>query len=120
MTETRSAVFPLASALSEVKQIDGKRFAAIAQHGTLRLLCSRPLPPNQQSPHEQDELYVVVQGNGVLFHDGKRDPFTAGDAMFVAAGVDHRFEDFTEDLIIWVIFYGPNGGEGGGLAHPAT
>jgi len=31
--------------------------------------------------------------------------------MFVAAGVEHHFEDFTEDLAIWVIFYGPPGGE---------
>ena len=110
--ETRSAVFPLAAARSDVKLVNGKRYAPVAEHGTLRLLCSLPLPPNEQSPHEQDELYVVVQGRGVLFHDGKRDPFSAGDAMFIAAGVDHRFEDFTEDLTVWVIFYGSKGGEG--------
>ena len=109
--ETRSAVFPLSGARSDVKLVDGKRFATVAEHGSLRLLCALPLPPNEQSPHEQDELYVVVQGSGVLFHDGKRDPFSAGDAMFIAAGVDHRFEDFTEDLTVWVIFYGSKGGE---------
>ena len=109
--EARSAVFPLARARSDVKQVNGKRFASVAQHGSLRLLCSLPMPPNEQAPHEQDELYVVVQGSGVLFHDGQRDPFSAGDAMFVAAGVDHRFEDFTEDLAVWVVFYGPKGGE---------
>jgi mannose-6-phosphate isomerase-like protein (cupin superfamily) len=53
----------------------------------------------------------VVQGSGVLFHDGKRDPFSAGDTMFVSAGVEHRFEDFTEDLTVWVVFYGVKGGE---------
>ena len=109
--ESQSVVFPIARARNEVQLVNGKRFAAVAEHGTLRLLCSRPLPPNEQSPHEQDELYVVVQGNGVPFHDGKRDPFSTGDAMFIAAGVDHRFEDFTEDLAVWVIFYGPTGGE---------
>ena len=109
--ESRSAVFPLAAARSDVKLINGKRFASVAEHGTLRLLCSQPLPPNEQSPHDQDELYVVVQGSGVLFHDGKRDPFSPGDAMFVAAGVEHRFEDFTEDFTVWVIFYGSKGGE---------
>lgn len=108
---TRSAVFPLAAARGDVRLIHGKRFASVAEHGSLRLLCSEPLPPNEQSPHEQDELYVVVQGSGVLFHDGRRDPFSAGDAMFIAAGVDHRFEDFTEDLTVWVAFYGPKGGE---------
>jgi hypothetical protein len=48
---------------------------------------------------------------GVLFHDGRRDRFEAGDLMFVAAGTEHRFEDFSEDLAVWVIFYGPPGGE---------
>jgi mannose-6-phosphate isomerase-like protein (cupin superfamily) len=109
--EARSAVFPLAGARSAVKLVNGTRFASVAEHGTLRLLCSRPLPPNEQSPHEQDELYVVVRGSGVLFHDGKRDPFSAGDLMFIGAGVEHQFEDFTEDLTVWVIFYGPKGGE---------
>ena len=27
------------------------------------------------------------------------------------AGVEHRFEEFTEDLLVWVVFYGPEGGE---------
>jgi hypothetical protein len=31
--------------------------------------------------------------------------------MFVAAGTEHYFEDFTEDLAVWVVFYGPDGGE---------
>jgi len=77
----------------------------------VRLLLSFPLNPNRQAPHAQDEIYVVAQGSGILFHDGKRDHFETGDVMFVAAGVEHHFEDFTEDLAIWVIFYGPPGGE---------
>ena len=34
-----------------------------------------------------------------------------GDLLFVPAGVVHRFEEFTDDLAVWVIFYGPEGGE---------
>jgi hypothetical protein len=29
----------------------------------------------------------------------------------VPAGVVHRFEDFSDDLAVWVVFYGPEGGE---------
>jgi mannose-6-phosphate isomerase-like protein (cupin superfamily) len=58
-----------------------------------------------------EEVYVIIRGRGVLFHDGARDPFEAGDLLFVAAGTEHRFEDFTEDLAVWVVFYGPPGGE---------
>jgi len=81
------------------------------QRGSLKLKLSMPVPPNVQSPHEQDELYVIMQGHGVLFHDGKRDPVAAGDAIFIAAGTEHHFESFSKDLAVWVIFYGPIGGE---------
>jgi len=67
--------------------------------------------PNEQVPHFQDEVYVIVRGRGVLCHDGERDPFEAGDLLFVAAGTQHCFEDFTGDLAVWVLFYGPPGGE---------
>jgi hypothetical protein len=33
--------------------------------------------------------------------------------LFVPAGAEHRFEDFTDDLTVWVVFYGPEGGEAG-------
>jgi hypothetical protein len=31
--------------------------------------------------------------------------------LFVGAGVEHRFEEFSDDLAVWVFFYGPEGGE---------
>lgn len=70
-----------------------------------------PLRPSQQTPHVQDEIYFVVCGRGVLFHDGKRDPFEAGDLLFVAAGTEHQFENISEDFAVWRVFYGPDGGE---------
>jgi mannose-6-phosphate isomerase-like protein (cupin superfamily) len=52
-----------------------------------------------------------VQGRGSFASGGERQPFGPGDVLFVAAGVEHRFEDFTDDLTVWVVFYGPEGGE---------
>jgi mannose-6-phosphate isomerase-like protein (cupin superfamily) len=37
--------------------------------------------------------------------------FTAGDVLFVPAGEEHRFERFSDDLILWAVFWGPEGGE---------
>jgi len=37
--------------------------------------------------------------------------FLAGDVLFVAAGVEHRFSNFSEGFATWVFFYGPTGGE---------
>lgn len=85
-------------------------------HSAIMQACHRvsaalPVPPNEQTPHSQDEIYVICRGQGVLFHDGKRDPFESDDLLFVAAGVEHRLEDFTEDLAMWRVFYGVSGGE---------
>jgi quercetin dioxygenase-like cupin family protein len=41
-----------------------------------------------------------------------RRPFAPGDVIFVEAGVVHRFEDFSPDFTTWVVFWGPEGGEG--------
>jgi hypothetical protein len=49
--------------------------------------------------------------SGVLVHDGERTPFVQGDILFVAAGVEHHYEDFSADLALWRIFYGADGGE---------
>jgi mannose-6-phosphate isomerase-like protein (cupin superfamily) len=107
----RSRVIHLRDAQARIPGPAGEHFTTVLQRGTIRLLLSFPLNPNRQVPHAQDEIYVVIRGRGALLHDGKRDPFEPGDVMFVAAGVEHHFEDFTEDLAIWVIFYGSPGGE---------
>ena len=85
--------------------------ATAFRHGTLDVKLAVPARPNVQAPHAQDEAYVVVRGRGVLFHDGRRDPFEPGDFLFVAAGIEHHFEDFGDDLLVWRVFYGADGGE---------
>lgn len=89
----------------------GERSLRVWQRGTLDVAFALPVPPNEQAPHTQDEIYVIVRGRGVLFHDGKRDPFDSGDILFVAAGIEHRFQDVTADLALWRVFYGPQGGD---------
>jgi mannose-6-phosphate isomerase-like protein (cupin superfamily) len=42
----------------------------------------------------------------------ERVKFVSGDLLFVPAGETHRFEEFSDDFAAWVIFYGPEGGEG--------
>jgi mannose-6-phosphate isomerase-like protein (cupin superfamily) len=107
----RSRVIHLAEAQGRIPGPPGGHSVSLLQRGTLNLKLSLPVVPNTQDPHTQDEVYVVIRGRGVLFHDGQRDAFEAGDAMFVAAGTEHRFEDFSADLTVWVAFFGPVGGE---------
>lgn len=108
---TRSGVLSFEHVKAKVPGPPGLHYANAFERGSLRVLLSLPVAANKQSPHEQDEIYLVVAGSGVLYHDGKRDRFARGDVMFIAAGTDHRFEDFTDDLTVWVVFFGPKGGE---------
>ncbi len=107
----RSCVIRLARAQARIPGPAGEHSVSVLQRGTLDVKLSLPTPPNQQTPHAQDEVYVVIRGRGILLHNGERDPFESGDLLFVAAGTEHRFEDFSEDLAVWVVFYGPRGGE---------
>ena len=108
----RSGIIRFAQTLQGIPGPNDERSLSVLRRGTLDLkLSARPLRPNRQTTHAQDEIYVIVHGRGVLFHDGKRDAFEPGDCLFVAAGTDHHFEDFSDDLAVWVIFYGPDGGE---------
>ena len=97
----RSGVIRLSDAQRDIPGPNGERSVLVLKRGSLDVKLSLPLPPNEQTPHVQDEIYVVMRGRGVLVHDGKRDPFGSGDLLFVAAGVEHHYEDFTNDLARW-------------------
>jgi mannose-6-phosphate isomerase-like protein (cupin superfamily) len=89
----------------------GERFAKALEHGSLVVEIYAPRGRDPQRPHTRDELYVVVEGRGHFVNGDERHAFAPGDVLFVPAGVAHRFEDFTDDLVVWVVFYGPEGGE---------
>ena len=59
--------------------------------------------PDRQQPHEDDEVYVVLEGTGVLEVEGKDVPVKEGDAVFVEAGAEHRFTAY-EHLSVLVLF----------------
>ena len=59
--------------------------------------------PDRQQPHEDDEVYVVLEGRGTLEVDGQEVDLEEGQAMFVAAGAEHRFTGY-ESLSLLVIF----------------
>ena len=89
----------------------GERFAEVLEHGSMEVEIYAPRGTDPQTPHTRDEVYVVVSGNGTFVNGQGRHPFGPGDVLFVPAAVEHRFEDFTDDLVVWVVFYGPVGGE---------
>ena len=101
----------LAEAAAMVPAPDGKRSAAVFEHGTLQVKLYAPRGTDAQQPHTRDEAYVVARGSGWFVNGSHRHPFAPHDVLFVKAGVGHRFEAFTDDFLVWVFFYGPEGGE---------
>lgn len=103
-------MFSLEDALAELPE-QGRRFAYPIKHGSMRTGLYAPRGEDDQAPHEQDELYIVASGTGTFVKNGEKRPFKPGDAIFVEAHAFHHFEDFSEDFVTWVIFWGPKGGE---------
>jgi mannose-6-phosphate isomerase-like protein (cupin superfamily) len=59
--------------------------------------------PDRQQPHEDDEVYIVLEGHGVLDVEGAKVDLREGHALFVPAGAKHQFSGY-EELSLLVIF----------------
>jgi mannose-6-phosphate isomerase-like protein (cupin superfamily) len=63
--------------------------------------------PDRQSPHEDDEVYLVLEGRGTLQVEDEQIPVEEGKAVFVPAGAEHQFTGY-EGLSVLVIFRRPD------------
>ncbi len=108
---TNDRLVTLADALGRLQDAPDA-FATVLRQGSLQVGLYAPSGVDPQTPHTRDELYVVMRGAGWFVNGDVREPFGPGDILHVPAGVEHRFEEFTDDFATWVVFYGPEGGEG--------
>jgi len=90
---------------------DDPQFVILRERGSLTVELYRPLEVDLQQPHSRDECYVIVEGTGIFEMGDETVTFGPGDFLFVPAGMPHRFRDFGESMMTWVMFYGPEGGE---------
>ena len=101
----------ISQGLGRLPGSQGERYVELFTHGTLAVELYAPRGDDPQTPHTRDEVYVVAQGSGYFRNGSERHRFGPGDVLFVPAEVQHRFEEFSDDLAVWVFFYGPEGGE---------
>jgi mannose-6-phosphate isomerase-like protein (cupin superfamily) len=57
-----------------------------------------------QRPHHEDEMYYVIRGRGHFRAGDDETEVSAGSVLFVAAEVEHRFHDISEELAVLVFF----------------
>lgn len=93
------------------KWVEGVWDIEALKHGTMSVILYTPHGKDYQTFHEKDELYFIMSGSGVLTIEGEPFAFKQGDALFVPANKQHRFTQFSSDLVTWAVFWGPKGGE---------
>lgn len=74
---------------------------------SLGLFAAAPGHADQQEPHGQDEVYIVLGGRAVIDVDGAETAVAGGSVAYVPHGVPHHFRDVTEDLRVVVLFAPP-------------
>jgi mannose-6-phosphate isomerase-like protein (cupin superfamily) len=73
--------------------------------GILRL---SPGEKDTQTPHDSDEVYYVVKGDGFIMIDDKNYPVSPGMSYYVEKNIPHRFHGNTTDLVVMYFFGGPD------------
>jgi mannose-6-phosphate isomerase-like protein (cupin superfamily) len=97
------------SLLEAIEQLASEKetlFTTVLQDKRMRVEYYAPVKEDLQTPHSQDELYIITSGAGHFVRGDEVTPCTSGDVLFVPHGMEHRFTDFTDDFATWVIFYG--------------
>lgn len=72
-------------------------FIELLRHGSLAFEFYQPSLVDTQQPHTRDEVYIVVSGTGEFINGASRQQFGSGEVLLVPAGVERRFENFSED-----------------------
>ena len=70
--------------------------------------------PDLQAPHDEDEVYFVVEGRGRLRVDDEERQVGPGSILYIRATSEHSFFEISEDMTLLVFF------ASGGPALPAV
>ncbi len=70
------------------------------------VLFLRPGEKDTQEPHESDEIYYIIAGNGFLRINKKSYPVKKDQIYFVARNIPHHFYGNTKNLSVLYFFGG--------------
>ncbi|MPR37281.1 cupin domain-containing protein [Salmonirosea aquatica] len=92
-------------AIAQLKE-SGKEFVILFGNSMLSVEIYKPHLTDKQSPHDRDEFYMVISGEGKFTLQNLTTSFKPGDFLYVPKFAEHRFIDFSDDFICWVFFIG--------------
>ncbi len=96
--------------VDKLRNKKGTYFHTFLNHQNLAagVLMLQPGQEDTQEPHESDEMYYVIKGDGFLRINGKDYQVKSGKSFFVKRDVDHYFFGNTTELVVLYFFGGPD------------
>jgi mannose-6-phosphate isomerase-like protein (cupin superfamily) len=96
----------LEEARAEVQHRTGELYLEFLRRDSMScgLYVLEPGADDPQEPHQEDEVYVVLEGRARLMMAGRDHPVGPGSVLFVARTVAHRFHDVSQRLSVLVFF----------------
>jgi mannose-6-phosphate isomerase-like protein (cupin superfamily) len=85
--------------------LSGEIYRVLLNRANFELGVYRPVKVDLQRLHTRDELYIIMSGHGDFVLGLEQERVGQGDVLFVAAGTEHRFVDFSDDFSTWVLFF---------------
>lgn len=90
---------------------EGVPFVDALKHGSMSVELFAPRDDDLQQPHDQDELYLIIEGTSGFQLGEEKLSVAAGDVLFVPANTPHHFFSMAPSFMTWAVFWGPTGGE---------
>jgi mannose-6-phosphate isomerase-like protein (cupin superfamily) len=59
---------------------------------------------DMQAPHDEDEVYVVLQGKARMRLDDADRAIVPGSLLYISASTEHSFFEIEEDMTLLVMF----------------
>jgi mannose-6-phosphate isomerase-like protein (cupin superfamily) len=59
---------------------------------------------DRQAPHREDEIYYVIRGKAKMRLGAEECSAEEGSVIFVEPGLEHRFFDIEQELVLLVVF----------------
>ncbi|WP_319557780.1 cupin domain-containing protein [Thiomicrorhabdus sp.] len=73
------------------------------EKGRVRVDFYKPGEVDEMKKNKHDTLFFVTSGDGYVFNNGKQHPVEKGEVVFVKAGKDHKFFNFSLDFTTWIV-----------------
>jgi mannose-6-phosphate isomerase-like protein (cupin superfamily) len=106
LTDKFGKIFDINELVSYFKDKSGEYFIDFLKirHLEAGLIYLRPGQDDTQSAHDQDELYYVIEGSGMLQIGKNNSNVKPGSIVFVPRGTEHHFFGNERELIVLYVF----------------